>query len=299
MHSRLLRVFTTAVLLSAMLLLLACNDSVSPNLEIDRAFSLWGILNAKSDTQAVRVFEIDDQLRLISPNPIDALVRSIDLETGEIRVWRDSVIQLNDGDFRHVFWDEFPVVAGRTYRIEAQKSDGRISSAETTVPPPILIEAIEPNSQLVLETRQTIRLHGDAPSLVRVDVRYWTVSIDAQGNTTEIYTTIPYEAHAKRKSDGWEIEVDYYRDYRQIVVEYERLEVSPMLIGFRGIEMQVHVGDEQWKSPTGAFEAEALVEPNVFTNVENGFGFVGSGYLEKFAWDPPQQVITRAGFGAQ
>ena len=60
--------------------------------------------------------------------------------------------------------------------------------------------------------------------------------------------------------------------------------------------MRVHVGDENWISPIGVFDPDFLVEPGTFSNVDNGFGYFGSGYVETIALRPPVALIRRAGF---
>lgn len=273
-----------------------CEDSVSPNLGIDRPFTLWGIFNARTDTHAVRVFVIDEQLRLITAEPIDASVRSTDLETGEVRVWRDSLVQLGDGDFRHVYWDTFPVPEGRTYRLEAVRSDGATSSAETTIPPSVELEVTEPDPKLLLETKQIIKVVGPAPALPRVDLSYRTMATSSDGGRYELTTLIGYEDSIERTSTGWNVVVDYRRDFARILARYDAAGWPTTVLALRFLELRVHVGDEQWVSPIGTFDPEVLVEPGVFSNVENGFGFVGSGYLISISWTPPAALLQRAGF---
>ena len=62
------------------------------------------------------------------------------------------------------------------------------------------------------------------------------------------------------------------------------------------IELIVLVTNAEWVPPTGVYDAELLVEPGTFSNVENGFGFVGAGYPASFRWEPSESALLAAGF---
>lgn len=291
------RLFALAAAL--ILSLAACDETVDPLLRDadDPPFTMWGVFNAKTDTHAVRLFVIEDQLRLVSPDPIDAVVTSTLLDTGERRVWADSVVQLRDRDFRHVFWSVFPTQPGQRFRIEAARSDGRTSWAELTIPPPIQIEVIEPDSQRVLEVRQYVHILGDPPALPRVDLTYRIVSETVAGtDQTQSLISVPYAAFTRRAAAFWEVEVDLRRDYETIFARLDLEDKPTDVINVFELRLDVHVGDDQWVFPTEQFDPQALIEPGVFTNVENGFGFVGAGYVETVRWRPPEFMLERAGF---
>ncbi len=286
-----------AFLLSLGLLLFGCEESVDPRLTIDRPFTLWGMINPRVDTQAVRVFEIQNTIRLIRPDPIDAAVRSVNLTTGEERVWQDSVVQLRDGDYRHVYWSAFHAGYGETYRLEVRRSDGAASTAMVTVPPPVTLAVLPPDSNLVREIIQPVFISGDPPSLPRVDVDYITVGIDAvTGNTLFHPITLSYDGRPVRKAGGWLLEIDLREDFRTIRAEFDSLDLPRGLIELREIELRVHVGNKEWASPVGFFDPDFLVEPGVLSNVENGFGFVAAGYVESTRFRPPGIMLERAGF---
>jgi len=283
--------------LAACLLTLRCTESVQTRLEIEYPFTIWGLINPKADTHVVRVFEIENTIRLIRPDPIDARVTSTRLQTGETVAWRDSVIQLPDGDYRHAYWAAFPAAEGETYRLDVTRSDGSTSSAETTVPPAVSLEIIEADSNHT-DVIQSIFIRGNPPTLPRIDVEYFLVGFRTGTNTPiENPITFSYANRAERRPGGWLLDLTLGEDFRIIFQEFEENgEVSTALIQLRDIEVRVHVGDEKWVSPSGSFDAEALVEPGVFTNVTNGFGYFGAGYVEAIRFQPPTFLITRAGF---
>ena len=47
-------------------------------------------------------------------------------------------------------------------------------------------------------------------------------------------------------------------------------------VALAGLGMEITVLDEAFVPPGGVFDLEVLVQPGAFSNVENGFGFIGS-----------------------
>ena len=284
--------------LLACLLALGCAESVETRVEIDRPFSVFGLINPKADTNAIRVFEIESEIRLVRPDPIDAVVTTTLMQTGDTQAWQDSVIQLADGDYRHVFWAEFSASAGETYRLEVTRSDGETTWAETTVPPPVTLEVLEPDTLIAREALQPIFIRGGPPTLPRIDVEYIVVGFRA-GGSVPIFkpVTFNYAGKPTQQSGGWLLEIDLIEDFKVIFQVFDTdAEVTTEIIDLREIRVRVHVGDENWVSPIGVFDAEFLVEPGTFSNIENGFGFFGSAYIESTTFRPPLTLIRRAGF---
>ncbi len=134
------------LLLAAAFMTTGCAESVDTRLRIDYPYSVYGLINPKLDTHAVRVFEIKTEIRLIRPDPIDADVSTTELHSGKHGQWRDSVIHLADGDYRHAYWASFAALPGESYRLEVRRSDDEVTSAVTTVPPLVELEVLEPDT---------------------------------------------------------------------------------------------------------------------------------------------------------
>ncbi len=277
---------------------MGCEESVNTRLEIDRPFSVWGLINPKADTHAVRVFEIENTIRLVRPDPLDAVVTTILMQTGDQLVWQDSVIQLPGGTYRHVYWAAFEATAGDTYRLDVTRSDGATSSAITTVPPPVSLEVLEADTTRVREAIQPLFIHGDPPNMPRIDVEYRLLGIRPGGSLPiSKHVVISYAGKPVRKEGGWLLEIDLVEDFGVIFRVFDDdAELSTEIIGLQEIEVRLHVGDENWVSPVGIFDAEFLVEPGVFSNIENGFGFFGSAYVESIRFYPHFLLLKRAGF---
>jgi len=292
-----MRVFPL-ILLTTALLLTGCAETVDTRLRIDYPFSIYGLLNPQADTHGVRVFEIQSHIRLTRPEPIDAEVRSTLLTTGAQQIWRDSVIQLQDGDFRHVYWASFRPKGGEAYRLEVIRSDGATSSAVTTVPGPVTLEVLEPDTLRPGEAIMPVLVRGSPPTLPRIDVEYIVVGY-APGGSDPIFKslTFNYWAGVVEVPEGDLIEVDLIRDFLEIFKEFDQDDaVANDLIDLREINLRVHVGDANWVSPIGVFDPDFLVEPGSFSNVENGFGYFGSAYVDSITFRPPVVLLRRAGF---
>ncbi len=285
-------------LLVAAALLCGCEEDVNPFIGTELPFTVWGYVNPKADTHAIRVFSIDDRLRLISPEPLDAVVTTTRLADGRRTVWRDSVVQQFNGDYRHIFWTTEPVDYGESYRLDVVRSDGESStSSDVRVPDPIAIEILEPNENAVANIELPILIAGTPPALPRIEVLYNTFSVNGQGVTiVEVPIRINYSGQVLRRDNGWLLNVALREDFREIARIYAENELPGQIICTDALVLQVHVANEEWVSPIGVFDENVLVEPGTLTNIQNGFGFFGAGYVEEISWLPSELLFVRAGF---
>ena len=287
-----------AAVAGTLLLCSACRESVDTRLDIDYPYTVFGILNPKSDTHAVRVFEIQDNIALVRPEPLDATVATTQLDIGSRVAWTDSVVQLYDGDYRHVFWSTFEANAGETYRLEVTRSDGETTQAVTTVPPPVALETLEADTLRPGQAIMPVLIRGNPPAMPRIDVEYILVGFNP-GGSDPIFKplTFNYIGRTIASPDGFVLNIDLRADYLDIYRFFDAdNEVTTDIIDLREMTVTVHVGDHQWVSPVDVFDPDYLVEPGAFSNVENGFGFFGSGYTESITFRPPIGLIRRAGF---
>ncbi|HEX7071281.1 MAG TPA: hypothetical protein VF190_10760, partial [Rhodothermales bacterium] len=138
------RILTAAALAVVLVASAGCEEGVDAVLESTQPFTLYGFFNPRSDTQAVRVFPIEPILEPTRPEPLEAIVRSTDLVTGETVVWSDSVVHFSDGTYGHVAYAPFRVEYGHTYRFEVSRPDGNTSQAEVPVPGLVETDRLEP-----------------------------------------------------------------------------------------------------------------------------------------------------------
>ena len=287
------RLFAYNLLLVALLALTlsACEEDVVAVLGTELPFSMFGVLMPQADTQWVRVFPIEGRLEPAPPGLLDARFTSTDLQTGERRVWNDSLIQEANGQYAHVFWSSFLTPFERAYRLEVERSDGAVSHVEVVVPP--FAELEMPARTNLAPTLLPVFVRGEVPNLIRIEViyryRYRTpLGIEAGE------ATVSYEGKARRIEGGWAIDVTPQGDLRSIqrLIE-QNIRVDPE-IGLKLAKMTLRLiaANAEWDPPGATFDADVLVQPGTLSNVENGFGFVGAGYRLLGTWVPLDTIIV-------
>lgn len=287
--------FSLIAVVAATALVIGCEAPVDPILETTRPFTIYGYFNPRADTQAVRVIEIREQLERLTPRSIDAVVSSKDLQTGKTRVWKDSLIQLDNGQVRHVFWSDFRAKYEHTYRLTVESSDGATSSATVTVPPNVNLE--------VVESIRSAVIRGDVPAVINARLVYHTSTIPPvpPPPVTEqpVFNkvVVDYTDELLRTDNGWRFEFDITEDYEAVINDY-KLEMGVVhdYISLDKISIQMMVANKAWRPPGGTFDPDILMQPGTMSNVKNGFGFVGAGYLTSESHIPPIAVIEGAGF---
>lgn len=285
------------------LLLTGCEEDVVAVLGTDQPYTLWGVLNPLADTQFVRVFPIEGTLNAGTPEPLDAHFVSTDLETGEHRPWRDSVIIDERGIVGHVFYAPFRVEHMHTYHLRITGQEEQSSSAEVEVPVQTNLTLGEP------DTTQGVLLPGyilnNPPHLVRSEL---TFRIGYNTGFTDggcpIYNfgqfVVRYDDRIRPRDDGWWFIVNLREVYG--FVETVALE-DPFYLPQYGITLatlrfDTIVANEGWDPPGGLFDPNVLVQPGMMSNVENGFGFIGAGYRLSRTWTLLKRVVEQSGFRA-
>lgn len=279
------RLLSLCLLITAVTLA-GCEEAVVPTSSGGLQFTLYGALDPKAQTQAVRVVPIRDRLEIPAPGPLDASFTSTDLTTGEERVWRDSVVVLADGSSANVFVAPFRAQYGHTYRLVADAEGGLPASVVVEVPP--RVEPLRRGPFFTSEgVSEEVRWLG-APRLnaARVHVALASQTCEPYDLSLEADVAGPVEF-------GWSVPVSY----SQIALEVNReFGVSPSALAILRITVDADVASAAWVPPGGVFDPEALVEPGAFTNVTNGFGFVGASYPTRAQWAPSSEAQLRAGF---
>jgi len=274
-----------------LLLLSACEEDVVAVLGTDLPYSMYGALTPQADTQWVRVFPIEGRLEPAPPGLLDARVTSTDLATGDVRVWMDSLIQETDGQYAHVFWSAFLTPFERTYRLEAERSDGARAHVEVTVPPASTLEL--PARTDLAPAFLPVFVRGEVPNLIRVEVTYRYRYRTPLG--IEIgETTLAYDQEKRRVQGGWIIDVTPRSDLLQLQRLIEQgITVDPAIgLKLARVTIRLIVANAAWDPPGGVFDADVLVQPGTLSNVENGFGFVGAGYRLSDTWIPLDTIIV-------
>lgn len=295
-----LATWCTASLLPAVLAVLAltgCDAGVDPVLGTERAYTLYGFFDARSDTQAVRVLPVADRLERRGPEPIDAVVTATRLRTGETVTLRDSLVAFGGDRFGHVYWAPWAVAYAEPYRLTATRSDGVQSSVEVQVPPrtePLVREFVTDARSLLV-----VVAWPGAPNLNEIEVTYHLAPDTLVDDTlVPVEYTFSY-GFVAGEGASTDVVIDYLRDTRSIIADelLERGGPNPRRpIRLCEVDVRVLVSSDGWIPPDGAYDPEILVEPGTFSNVDNGFGFFGAGYVDTLRWDPPADVLRSGGF---
>ena len=272
--------------------LFGCDESVDPFVESERYFSVYGTLDMNADTQWVRVVPIDTTIFVGGDDAVDAQVSSTDASTGIRTEWTDSLFVFRDGSLGHVFFAPVRVQAGHSYRLEFSKSDGRTAFAETTMP------GIP--SASVGEIRRIILSNGGVEIILPItwmgidkppaEVQTWyRFSSSGRSNFRDFrfeYPTADFD-----DEPGWKIVARLSTD-RQTIIE----QILPNDFFFLGMGMRVVVLDEKFVPPGGVFDPDVLSRPGSFSNVENGFGFIGSIGRFDVRWVVDPQTARDLGY---
>lgn len=287
-----MRIGTAPLLMVLIAVVIGCDDAVVEAPVPERPFTVYGYFNPRSDTQAVRVFAIDDRLEQVSADPIDAQVTSIDLKTGNVWTWRDSVVEISPGDFRHIFWAPFRAKFEEEYRLEIRRSDGEVAWATTRTPPNATVALgdleVLPGTPI---RRQPVRWFN-VPLLHDVTVHYRR-RIEFSNRTVGRDTiSIDYDNAKRRLGDGWEVVVDYRADAEKIRELTRDTDGEARL---EGVFITALVADSSWLPPGGKFDPELLIQPGRFSNVSNGYGFIGGGYPDSLSLIPDPEILKRIG----
>lgn len=292
-HQRLIRLLPV-VLVALLLLSTGCEEAVDPVLETDEAFTLYGYLDPSSDIQAVRVFTIDGVLENTQATPLDANLRTINQSTGEEVAWRDSIITYRDRTIGHVYYARFRAEHDTPYRLVATRSDGRSTRVDIRTPPDgeASIENIfSARSQVVVEMTWT-----NVPRVIQAEVSYFVSVPFPDGTDTTTVRVDIKSGRVSENSDGtWSVSILPSAD---IGVIFSALQLQPGLdaVFLDHIEVRAFVTSEDWESPVGVFDPELLVQPGTFSNVDDGFGFVGGGYFDTYEFQLADDVARNAGF---
>jgi hypothetical protein len=276
-----------------------CSEEVTPVLGTEMAYSIYGLFTPELDTQWVRVFPIEGTLQLREATPLDAIVTSTDLHTGEELVWQDSLLLQPNGGYEHAFWAPFSAAYGHEYRLDVRRSDGLTTSGQAAVPSLLdtEIQPFEERPDVVIP----VMLRGSAGYLMKAEVEYDVIYDYFEGPPSSVSSdkiVLPYDGALSESAEGWLLPINLSDDYdRMKTILTQEMRWNP---GFRlvilGMSARMLVASEDWTPPGGVFDPEVLGMPNVMSNVDNGFGLVVGGYHLGFGIFPSDEAVSAAGF---
>lgn len=296
--ARVVAVLAPVLMLVAALVGSGCEDTVNPFVDTPRYFTVYGFLSTDADTQVLRIEAVRRTVDLPQPGPLDAVVTTTDLTTGEVVTWRDSLVLFANGMRGHVFFGPFRAQHGHPYRLEIRRSDGQVTSASTRVPdrnsPRI---GIEPRPS---DVSNGVAVHPvtfpnvvGTPRQVAVTYRFAPPRPDYPFRDVRLVYERPNMG--TRVGTDWQVRVNYSLD----VDSLNRLfagRIPPLY----AVGVRLAQGDSLWVPPAGLtyFDFDILIEPTAMTNVENGFGFFGSVGMQRAEWGVSRALTDALGIPA-
>lgn len=273
-----------------------CEEQANPFVGQEQPYTIYGYLNPKANTQLIRVIPVASSIDALNPEVIDAAVTTINMDTGEQRIWKDSLIAFDSVQTGHVFVAHFRPDHGASYRLEVTRSDGAVSSAEVTIPPDASARP-QPNPFNPAVLGYFIQSEV-APNIVQADMKYVAAALQPPvvGNPLFLPLDTSHRDKVKAVSDGWLVEVDLRSDFRVIREAFVRNCLTTDYMSIRSMRFAIFIGDENWVPPGGVFDPEVLVQPDLFSNIDNGYGFFGAGFAFSFNAVPSGLVLQSVGY---
>jgi len=281
-----------AALLAAVLLI---GPGCDPTVDVFRSsdqyrFSLFGALDVAADTQAIRVSPIDDTTQLGAPPTLDAKVYLKNLDTGERIPLRDSLTTLGGREVRvHNFWTAHPIRPSTSYQVVVQDDGASVTSATTTTPdrPPDLsggsgfllpcvfpgpfdTDSLRAENTFFIEARNVERIAA-------VDVIY-PITFE----TFRLRKEFSHYQDVEDKGSYFEIPV-FYRGELVRANPYPTLGPScppPGSFTYQHALVAVAAGGPNWPSQWRGLPLDRVADPDAFSNVRGGHGFVAGIYSD-------------------
>jgi len=256
----------------------ACDDTLSPIIESDQQATMWGTLDMNADVQYIRVIPIRPVIDKRIVDSITLKLKSTDLNTGESVDWAGSEITFDDGSVGTVFKSDLKLEPEHTYRIELTSPDFKfVTSAETTVPTiPVAVVSEESVTVSVGPTGAVIRgsqqVVWSELSREPHEIEQWYRFLEF-GSYGFLDFKLPYDVPSSYEEALGQLEMalDLKRQYDTLRA---KLNLDQILLV--GLGQTLTILDDELVPPGGVFDPEVLAQPGTMSNVENGFGFIGS-----------------------
>jgi hypothetical protein len=278
----------------------SCSDTTIDPFENDgNYFTVFGFLDELESDHVLRVVPISRYAEKIegvgdAQASIDAEVFTTDLNSGIRTRWTHHLEKLSDGTYGHIFRANFLVGARKRYRLEVIRSDGKMTTAETTVPYVSEADLFELGPEVISEDSSLVYRDIKIPKIPSPweiqGVYLWGAGQELdQPINDRIF--VQYGRSGSRTDDGgWQMRLNisddqyYVRESYQWAVDTGRFsDTTPMGVSSAGV--QVRILDSGWDPPGGVFDAKILSQPGRMSNVVNGYGYFGSVGLYVQEWN--------------
>lgn len=262
---------------SAILILISCNQTFGPIQENDKYFfSMFGYLDVSTDTQWVRVSPARQQLNA-PPEIPEMQVTLKHMESGETVVMKDSLFGGNTG-FNYInFYTDMDIEPGQTYRVKAERPDGKSSHATLSTPVgfPTPLFYIDIDRATDSHIYQIIMEGADNITDVQT---WWFVRIQSDDGVVEKKFTFTYADRLQwvpaYGDDGAYIAEFIYENEEKVIKNSPLARLSPDA-EVQILHKQIYVanGGPEWDAKIPSLD-DLFYSQLVNSNVENGLGYV-------------------------
>ncbi len=250
------------VLLSLLLIFNGCNETFEPWQENDQYhFSIYGVLDATTDTQWVRVMPVREEF-FLEPVPIDATVTLEHIESGETVVMNDSLFAFAHNSYAYNFWTTMDLQPEQSYQLKVEDSNGSFSRAGVILPKDFPVPLVRMG--LVTDENEI----------------YNIVYIEGVEQLADVQ--VIYHGRYPNTGEGRVLGLPYLEDTLRIASGDLQVFISPgkhndKLVGFppvtKSLVFVAAAGPDYF--PFGSVSERVISLPEGVSNIENGVGYLG------------------------
>lgn len=249
----------------SLVLLSACNQTFEPLHENDKYhFSIYGTLDAEADTQWIRIGVPRKNINE-TPDPTGLTVILESVETGQSAVMRDSLFA--SGDLLN-YWTTMPLENEHTYRIIAERDDGKSSTVTVIIPEELPTPIVWINDN---PPGYMIYIDDSVEHIADVQTK-WYVLLSPQTERVKRVYTFNYRNTLKHTGafGGAYFTLVRASEERQYITE------SNVGAEFTVLNQQffVSAGGPEWIDEISSIDDLEYFLDGTASNVENGLGYV-------------------------
>jgi hypothetical protein len=186
---------------------ISCDNTLNPVDTENGIFAVYGALDLRSDTNYIRVNDLNQPFTEDATRNIDAEVVLENLDSGFREVLEDQRV-LFQGVYQHNFKAAQPITPNTEYRITVTRSDGAVLSLNTTSPsqPEAVAEPINQNCYTPIEVtfdpmyKGTIAFYVEYRAILPRETRtdtirqgIYTFRNEGEPGTEAVYTFTPVD----------------------------------------------------------------------------------------------------------